>query len=208
MLMIPIIKIAKLLDCITVDLLDKKLKDLNVEKQKKYKNLSSLHLNIMMVVLNCYRYKLNTNLVYISKILGYSLASISKNIKLLESKNLIIKNRNKNNEREIFISLTAEGLFITELVEDIYYEFEADIISKLDEKEIKNFSSILFKILSLLWLDNTNKSESERFSEIYIKKYSKIKKKSAFKDKDKIKIIIKDNINSLKKEFIDEVKKK
>ena len=67
--------------------------------------------------------------------LGQTEASVSRQIKLLKSRNLLTMHRNPRNKREHITTLTPRGERLTEAALEALNKFHAPIFSSLNEKQ-------------------------------------------------------------------------
>jgi len=83
----------------------------------------------------------------ISNIWGISKSSLSDIINKHESQSLIKKCTCFEDKRSIYISLTPEGLYIRQKLENIETEFMNLLLSDIDKNEIETFEANIDKFL-------------------------------------------------------------
>ena len=74
----------------------------------------------------------------------------SRTLATLIERGLVKKERSEEDRREYVLELTASGKRLREKVEKLRSEFAAQIIAKLDERDIEDFDRVTRKLLAAL----------------------------------------------------------
>lgn len=78
--------------------------------------------------------------------LGQTEASISRQIKLLVERGMLIVEINSQNRREHRLNLTTKGIKIAQAAQQVMLEYQVPIFSQLNEKEQQQLSGMLRKM--------------------------------------------------------------
>lgn len=75
-------------------------------------------------------------------------AAITRHLKLLEEKSYVIRNRNKQNNREVIVQITDEGKNVLEHCDLDRKQFFDDLFYECTEQEISQLQILVKKLLS------------------------------------------------------------
>lgn len=92
----------------------------------------------------------DVTLTKIANILSKDKTTISRTLRTLEKKGFINKIDSKNDRRVNFIELTLKGENTLKNSEEVVNSFRYDLVSKMDEDEIKIFFELLGKVTTQL----------------------------------------------------------
>ena len=95
--------------------------------------------------------KSENNTVYVSEIvdrLSISTPAVSKTLRSLELKGLIMRETDPDNRRKTFVHLTPKGLEVKNESDKAFYGFFNDICEKVGKNDIEMFNAISKKLLS------------------------------------------------------------
>ena len=115
-----------------------------IKKYKPYLDKYDLTYTQYIVLMVLFEYK-DINVKTLGNKLYLDSGTLTPLLKKLETKNLIVRNRNKNDERNLIVSLTSKGEKLKESLKDIPNSVGSCI--SLNKEEIKVLYKLLYKVL-------------------------------------------------------------
>jgi DNA-binding MarR family transcriptional regulator len=89
--------------------------------------------------------------------MGMEATSLSRTLKTLENKGLIIREPNPNDGRSVLLKLTKEGLEKRDLSKSFVLEFNEKVAQKIDIKKLETFREVSETIIELIQSKNIYK---------------------------------------------------
>ena len=89
--------------------------------------------------------------------MGMEATSLSRTLKTLENKGLIIREPNPNDGRSVLLKLTKEGLEKRDLSKSFVLEFNEKVARKIDIKKLETFREVSETIIELIQSKNIYK---------------------------------------------------
>ncbi len=92
-------------------------------------------------------YKPNISQEQISSILNINKATVTREVKYLEKKELIIRKTDANDKRRNIVSLSEKGFKMFEIFKEVDYESELELLNSLSRDEIYILKFLLKKVI-------------------------------------------------------------
>jgi DNA-binding MarR family transcriptional regulator len=115
-----------------------------IKKYKPYLDKYDLTYTQYIVLMVLFEYK-DINVKTLGNKLYLDSGTLTPLLKKLETKNLIVRNRNKNDERNLIVSLTSKGEKLKESLKDIPGSVGSCI--SLNKEEAEVLYKLLYKVL-------------------------------------------------------------
>lgn len=125
----------------------------NIDRQvtqnfEKRTGISLTRYEILYTLLKCGQ----LSQIELQKKLKIDQAAITRHLKILEEKNFVFRNRNKQNNREVIVEITDRGKGILENCDSNRKQFFDELFHDFTTKEIQEFQIMLKKLM-----DNSDK---------------------------------------------------
>lgn len=112
------------------------------------------------LVMNYFFHEKKSNLKKIGKSLMLDSSTLTPLLKKLEKKGFIVREKSTVDERNLFISITDEGLALKPKLKKVRREIQK--ICNLSEEEINSIHTIMFKLLNTIIKENENENRKSK----------------------------------------------
>lgn len=82
--------------------------------------------------------------------MGMEATSLSRTLKAMEEKGLILRKKNPEDGRSVLIYLTAFGKEMREYSKQVVLQFDESVKKEISEEELDNFIKVAYKIMELV----------------------------------------------------------